>query len=81
MKILLWVIVGIVVVMWLLRSKKVTSAPSPEEKSEAPTDVKHGEPMLRCAQCGVHVPASEVVAGPTGAVFCSEAHRLQHARK
>jgi uncharacterized protein len=32
------------------------------------------ESMVRCAQCGVHVPRSESVEGD-GAFYCSEEHR------
>lgn len=31
--------------------------------------------MVRCAQCGVHIPANEAVAGRKGQ-YCSTAHRL-----
>lgn len=31
--------------------------------------------MVRCAQCGVHVPAQEAVVGLKGQ-YCSTAHRL-----
>ncbi|MBV8034617.1 PP0621 family protein [Roseateles sp.] len=30
--------------------------------------------MLRCAECGVHLPADEALPGK-GGVFCSTAHR------
>jgi uncharacterized protein len=31
--------------------------------------------MVRCAHCGLHLPATEAIAGPGGAVYCSTAHR------
>lgn len=31
--------------------------------------------MLRCAHCGLHLPASDAIAGPGDAVYCSAAHR------
>jgi uncharacterized protein len=30
--------------------------------------------MLRCAQCGLHLPSAEALPG-RGGVFCGEAHR------
>jgi len=30
--------------------------------------------MLRCAECGIHLPADEALPGK-GGVFCSAAHR------
>ncbi|BEP57503.1 uncharacterized protein J2W25_000935 [Variovorax boronicumulans] len=31
--------------------------------------------MVRCAHCGLHLPAADALPGPDGAVFCSAAHR------
>jgi uncharacterized protein len=31
--------------------------------------------MVRCAHCGLHMPAADAIAGPGGAVYCSVAHR------
>jgi len=31
--------------------------------------------MVRCAHCGLHLPAADALAGPDGAVYCSAAHR------
>jgi uncharacterized protein len=39
-----------------------------------------GEDMVRCAQCGVHLPKSESLI-VQGAFFCSDAHRQLHQRK
>jgi uncharacterized protein len=39
-----------------------------------------GEDMVRCVQCGVHLPKSESVLAQ-GNFFCSDAHRLLHQRK
>ena len=39
----------------------------------------HGEDMVRCAQCGVHLPRSESLM--TGQLFyCSPDHRRLHER-
>jgi uncharacterized protein len=69
---LLFLLAVIVVVYLLLRSfrrqasKKDVSAPAEE--------------MVRCAQCGVHLPKSEsIMAG--GNFYCSDAHRREHTSK
>lgn len=31
--------------------------------------------MVRCGQCGVHLPAQDAVAGARGVMYCSVAHR------
>ncbi len=46
------------------------SGPSTEPRSSSP------EAMLRCAECGVHLPASQSLPG-RGGVFCCAAHRQQ----
>ncbi len=82
MRLLLWAAIGVLVVMWLLRLSKTSSKPSsttgaPDNSSKTDKTI---EPMLQCVYCGIHVPASEAVAGPSGAAFCSEEHRLKHVR-
>ncbi|MHA7149608.1 PP0621 family protein, partial [Burkholderia pseudomallei] len=43
-----------------------------------PRDAALPEPMVRCAECGVHAPKSDaVVAG--GEYFCSPEHAARHA--
>ena len=31
--------------------------------------------MIRCAHCGLHLPAADVLPGKDGKVYCSAAHR------
>lgn len=50
-------------------------------KAEAPPAPRAPEAMVRCAVCGVHLPASEAVLASSAAVqagrtYCSQAHRL-----
>lgn len=65
MKLLFWLVI-VFAVIWLLRNKKNQAG-------------KGTETMVRCAHCGVYVPASESIVAVSGAVYCSEEHRLQHA--
>jgi uncharacterized protein len=37
------------------------------------------EDMVRCAQCGVHLPRSESIAS-AGAFFCTPEHRRLHQK-
>ncbi|OGT01148.1 MAG: hypothetical protein A3K04_07225 [Gallionellales bacterium RBG_16_56_9] len=76
MKFLLWLAVGVVLAIWLMRDKKTPVAGSPQPGS---TGRSEAESMLQCAHCGIHIPASEAVRDPAGAVFCSDAHRLRHS--
>jgi uncharacterized protein len=46
------------------------NCPSADAASNAPL------PMLRCAACGVHLPAADALTGRQGS-YCSLAHRSQ----
>jgi len=73
MKILLF-LVAVVLLLWLLRKSSIRRAPPPA----APRDpAATPQPMLACAQCGVHLPRDEALPG-RGGVFCGEAHRAAY---
>lgn len=78
MKFLLWAAVAAIVVLWLTRSKKIASGSPVEADAVSPPAGTVTEPMVQCAQCGIHLPASESVKSPSGKVFCSEDHRLRY---
>jgi len=66
---LLFLIAIAVAIYWLVRS--FGKAASGQDKPVA-KDVT--EDMVRCAQCGVHLPKSESILA-AGQFFCSAAHR------
>jgi len=69
---LIFIIAVIAVIYWLLKSylRQPTQNSTPETS----------EDMVRCSQCGVHLPKSEsILAG--GEFFCSEAHRRERAER
>lgn len=70
---LLFLAVVIAVVYWLLKSYR-RRLPKDEDRSG------QAEDMVRCAQCGVHLPKRESILAD-GAYFCSEAHRRAHTGK
>ncbi|RJG03731.1 PP0621 family protein [Noviherbaspirillum sedimenti] len=78
MKLLIWLVIAFLVLAWVMRSKK---APGPDASDQnkplAPDRNIPPEPILQCARCGLHVPASEAVTHASGSVFCSEEHRRQ----
>jgi uncharacterized protein len=45
----------------------------PESRSKPPSPAVP-KAMLRCAECGMHLPADEALPGK-GGVFCSTGHR------
>ncbi|BEP33925.1 hypothetical protein GmRootV59_08990 [Variovorax sp. V59] len=52
-----------------LREEAARAAKRPSAAPASP------QAMLRCAHCGLHLPASDAIAGPGDAVYCSAAHR------
>jgi uncharacterized protein len=69
---LLFLLAVVVVVFLLLRSYR---RQAPKQDASAPA-----EEMVRCVQCGVHLPKSEsILAG--GNFYCSDAHRREHTSK
>jgi uncharacterized protein len=75
MKFLLWALVGVVIVMWLTRSKGNLSEDRAQNAGVANGDP---EPMRQCVYCGVHLPASEALVVASGAVYCNDEHHRLH---
>jgi uncharacterized protein len=60
----------VLVLAWRWRSWRAS-----EQQRRKPDSPPKVTDMVRCAQCGVHVPANEAVVGQKGQ-YCSSAHRL-----
>ena len=74
MKILIFLL-AVVLLLWLLRKSSTRRAPPPPP---TPRDAAATpQPMLACAQRGVHLPRDEALPG-RGGVFCGEAHRAAY---
>ena len=77
MKILLF-LVAVALLLWLLR--KSSTRRTTAKKPPVPTGTANApQPMLVCAECGVHLPRDEALPG-RGGVFCGEAHRAEYER-
>jgi uncharacterized protein len=64
--------------LWvLLRGRRPAAgepAPKRARRGKAPA------PMVPCAHCGLHLPASDAVTDAAGRTFCTDAHRLAGPR-
>lgn len=62
--------------LWLFRKGQREKERDAARKAPPPARPAVGKPqeMLRCANCGVHLPAADAINGPDG-VYCSIAHR------
>ena len=72
------VLTAVFVLLWLIRGGTSRRQPPPSagRKGTPPKP----QAMLACAQCGVHLPASDVLPG-RGGVFCGEPHRAAYERE
>ena len=64
---------GILFVYWLLKGYRRRVAG--DAGRAAPT--AEGENMVKCAQCGVHLPRSESIT-MSGSFYCSAEHQRSH---
>ena len=88
MKYLIWVLLIYVGWRWYSASKARAEAGTSEAdgaqasgktQPQAETYAADAaENMVRCAQCGLHLPLSEALSGSSTEYFCSEAHRIQY---
>jgi uncharacterized protein len=71
----LLVLAVVMIAFWLWRKgreEELRSRAPPRRKrrdADAPAE------MARCAQCGLHLPATDAIAGDAGRLYCSAAHR------
>lgn len=64
--------IGLLLAYWVLRAYRRKA--DRDAQSPPPAD---GEDMVRCAQCGVHLPRSDSIAA-RGSHYCSAEHERQH---
>jgi uncharacterized protein len=70
----LLVIAVVWIAFWIWRQRRreeMRAKPPPQQ----PRAIPKPQAMLRCAHCGVHVPAGEAVPGTGGVAYCSAAHK------
>lgn len=81
MKLGLWLLIGVVALLWFNHGKKQRlrdRARASVVRGAAPSNDPTGvalERMVACAQCGLHVPLAEAVVSADGTTFCCEPHR------
>lgn len=68
---LIFLVVVIGIVYWLLKSYM--------RKNNQVETPKSSEDMVRCIQCGVHLPKSESIFSG-GEYFCCDAHRQERTK-
>lgn len=61
-------------VFFMLGAKRARPREPEARQPQPPAPPAQPQAMLRCAECGMHLPANETLPG-RGGVFCSAAHR------
>lgn len=72
----LLVLAVVIIAIWLWRKgrqEELRSRPPPQRTP--PPAVGAPTEMVRCAHCGLHLPATDAIGGTTGRLYCSAAHR------
>jgi uncharacterized protein len=65
----LFIVVVVLIVLWAVKRTRVgKSTQSPPTAAASPTE------MVACAHCGIHLPHAEAVSGQKG-LYCSTEHR------
>lgn len=75
----LLVVAVVAVAFWLWRNNRQNAKVQQKKPTSTPsnvTDIASPQPMLQCAACGVHLPASDAVVGKRGS-YCTSAHLSQ----
>ncbi len=75
----LLVLLAVLALAYCLWRKR--DAPVPPAQRGAPDTPRIPQPMLRCAVCGLHLPASDAITTTTGTYCCEEHQRQAAARK
>jgi uncharacterized protein len=70
----LLVLAVVAVAFWVWRNNRQSA--KVESKKPPPAHSNAVQPMLQCAACGVHLPASDALVGRKGS-YCSAAHQKQ----
>ena len=74
MKYLLWLAVLALIIFLIGMKRGRPREPEARSKPPSPKAADAPKAMLRCAECGMHLPADESLPGK-GGVFCSAGHR------
>jgi uncharacterized protein len=70
-RLIMWIAL-IVAAIWFF--KRLVKGPAPRPKPATPE--LNAAPMVRCAQCGVHVPRDRALSQEQQ-WYCTESHRLK----
>lgn len=71
---IIFLVLGVLLAYWILKGYRRRVD---RDRPPPPPQAGGGETMVRCAQCGVHLPRSESIT-TGGQFFCSTEHQRLH---
>ena len=77
-KLLFWIVL-LAVIAFVIGFKRGRPAPR-DDVRPPPPQPRLPEDMVSCAECGMHLPTSDALAG-RGGQFCSAAHRAANVHR
>ncbi len=72
----LLVVIVVAVAFWFWRTNRQNAKAQQKKSAPAKSSAANAgppQPMLQCAACGVHLPATDAVVGKRGS-YCTAAH-------
>ena len=90
LRMLMWVVLGVIVWRFFFKPRprvgpgtRPGAAPGAGRPPGGPATpaIAKAEPMVDCAHCGVHLPASEAVRDGASTAYCSVEHRAAGPRR
>ena len=78
-KLLFWIVL-LAVIAFVIGFKRGRPTPRDNARPAPPPAPRLPEHMVSCAECGMHLPASDALPG-RGGQFCSAAHRAAHEHR
>jgi uncharacterized protein len=73
----LLVLAIVFVAVWLWRNNRREEKDERQQARPAAPPVPQAQDMVRCPVCSVHLPRTDALPGPDGALYCCQEHRLR----
>ena len=68
----------VMIAVWLWRNnRRVEKNEAQQRPRSAATPLPPPQDMVRCPVCSVHLPRTDALPGPDGALYCCQEHRLR----
>lgn len=63
------------IAIWIWRRNRREEMQSRPPDTRKPPAAGAPQAMVRCARCGLHLPAADALIAPDGKTYCTPAHR------